>query len=161
VIATRVDAPWRRRFLAPTLTFPIWARDRATRLLYTSNASGKREVYAWDQETGRQRQVTDRPEGTIMASLDPGGSKIWWFDDDHGSEFGGWRVEDFSDSSRSGEELPLPPAYPAGLALGRELAVVGRANPEGVQVHLLREGLEARELYRHGDDAAVAGLSRD
>ena len=163
MIATRVEAPWRRRFRAPSCTFPRWARDDASRLLYTSNVTGTREVYAWDQRTGEHRQVTDRPAGTILAALDPGGRRLWWFDDDRGSEFGRWKVEAFApgDPSAAAAAPALPPSYPAGIALGREFAVVGRADEEGVRVHLVPEGRPPRELYRHHDDAGVAGLSRD
>ena len=163
MIASRVEAAWRRRFLAPTVTFPRWARDQASRLLYTSNASGKREVYAWDQATGRRSQVTDRPEGTMIATLDPGGRQVWWFDDDHGNEFGNWRVVDFSAGQvRAPAAGPaLPRAYPAGLALGRGFAVLGTAQEDGVRVHLVREGMPPRQLYRNQHDASVGGLSRD
>jgi dipeptidyl aminopeptidase/acylaminoacyl peptidase len=163
MIASKVDAPWRRRFLAPTVSFPVWAREKPDRLVYTSNASGKREVYAWDQSTGRQQRVTDRPEGTMIAGLDPQGGRIWWFDDDHGNEFGRWKVEDFPSATggSAAETLPLAPAYPAGLVLGVDFAVIGSANVDGVRVHLVRHGLAPRELYRHSHDASVHGPSRD
>jgi len=52
------EATWKRRFRATTVMFPTWSRERPERLLYLSNAGGKFEVYAWDQETGDRRQVT-------------------------------------------------------------------------------------------------------
>jgi len=162
VIATRVEAPWRRRFRAPQVSFPYWARDEASRLLYSSNVTGKREVYAWDQFLKEHRQLTDRPEGTLIATLDPGGHDVWWFDDDRGSEFGVWRVAAFSQDGRPRAAAPpLSPAYRAGLAVGRVFAVVGSADEAGVRVALVPDGEAPRELYRHHDHASVTGLSRD
>ncbi|MBO0685196.1 MAG: S9 family peptidase, partial [Candidatus Dormibacteraeota bacterium] len=56
-------APWRRRFRAVQLGFPGWARDAAGRLLYSSNQTGRFELFVRDLAGGSQRQVTDRPEG--------------------------------------------------------------------------------------------------
>ncbi|HEV8468036.1 MAG TPA: hypothetical protein VGR46_00400, partial [Candidatus Limnocylindria bacterium] len=58
------ETNWKRRFRAPVVLFPTWAREMPDRLLHLSNAGGKFEVYAWDRTTDRHRQVTDRREGT-------------------------------------------------------------------------------------------------
>src|SRR5438034_8842703 len=122
---TSGEAPWRRRFRAPRVGFPSWARDQPERLVYTSNAGGKWELYAWDRETGSHRQVTDRPEGTARGTLDPTGEWIWWFDDEKGNEFGRWMVEPFEGGELHLAAEALPPAYGGGLALGHGFAVIG------------------------------------
>lgn len=152
---------WRRRFRAARLSLPIWARDEAERLLYSSNASGKWEVYAWDRRTERHRQVTDRREGTFGGSLDPSGDQIWWFDDDKGNEFGRWVIERFDGAESQAAVPSLPDAYRAGLAIGRDFAVIGSAREEGVRMHLVRNGAAERELYAHREHANVVGVSRD
>jgi acetyl esterase/lipase len=150
--------------------------------VYTSNASGTWEVRTWDRDSGEHRQVTDRPNGTTEAVIDPAGEYIWWFSDSDGDEFGVWRRQRFtSDHSSSEEALPgLEPSYPAGLELGRTVVVAGRATDEGCTIHALavpattagapgtgpasstRTVLEeTRLLYSHSHDASVTGLSRD
>jgi dipeptidyl aminopeptidase/acylaminoacyl peptidase len=142
------------------MTLPTWARDAPDRLLYASNDGGKWELYAWDRAADEHRQVTDRSEGTLGGAIDPTGRWIWWFDDDRGNEFGRWMVEPFEGGDRRHADGELPPAYSAGLSLGREVAVIGSSADEGSSVHLVRDG-EAQLLYRHREDAGVAGLSRD
>ncbi len=71
--AAMAEATWRRRFRAPSLSLPVWARDDPDRLVYRTNAGGKWENYAWDRRANAHRQVTDRPEGTVGATLDPTG----------------------------------------------------------------------------------------
>ena len=51
---------WRARFTAPRMSRPDWARDAPDRSLYTSNASGTVEVYAWDRRD-RRPPPGDRP----------------------------------------------------------------------------------------------------
>jgi hypothetical protein len=140
----------------------MWARDDGERLLYGSNASGKWELYAWDRRANSHRQVTDRPEGTTAGRLDPSGATIWWFDDRKGDEMGGWMVEPFDGSERPKLAAPdLPPAYRAGLALGRHFAVIGRSGEGQSSVHRLDADGATTQLYRHREDSSVAGLSHD
>lgn len=152
---------WRRRFRAPRVSFPLWARDAPERLTYASNASGKWEVYVWDRPADAHRQVTDRPEGTFFGLLDPAGRHVWWFDDEKGDEFGAWTRQPFAGGAAEVATGHLPRAYSAGIALARSFSVVGQSHDDGVRVHLLRDGADPRLLYRHEEAAFVVGLSRD
>ncbi|MGW0853805.1 prolyl oligopeptidase family serine peptidase [Streptomyces sp. NPDC002690] len=155
---------WEQRFRAPRVSLPDWAEDAPERSLFVSNATGTYELYAWDRSTGRQRQVTDRPNGTTDGALTPDGSEIWWFSDTDGDEFGIWMRQPFG----GGEDVPaapgLEPSYPAGLAIGRDgSAVVGRSTDEdGTTIHLARPGdAGIVEIYRHRESAGVGDLSYD
>jgi len=144
------------------MSLPAWARDTPDRLLYVSNESGRFEVHAWDRAAGTRRQVTDRPEGTRTASLDPAGERVWWFDDDRGSEFGTWMTEPFRGGTPPAAAAPgVEPAYSAGLALGRGFAIVGTSTEVGSHIWVSTDGGGPDALYAHREDAAVAGLSRD
>jgi len=154
------EANWRRRYRAASLSLPRWARLAPERLLYTSNAGGKTEVYAWDRGAGSHRQATDRPEGTARAALEPAGERIWWFDDDRGSERGVWRVEPFAGGLSEPAAADLPAAYSAGLALARGFAVIGSSGDGGTRIHRVA-GPVSELLYQHAENATVAGLARD
>jgi acetyl esterase/lipase len=155
------EAPWRRRFRAARVTLPEWARDNPERLLYSSNATGKYELYAWNRRTDEHRQVTDRVEGTLHGQLDPSGDSIWWFDDERGNERGRWVVEPFAGGAGRVVDPDLPPAYSVGLALARGFAVRGSSDDAGTVVHLVRPGQPPEVLYQHLEDAELGGLSRD
>jgi dipeptidyl aminopeptidase/acylaminoacyl peptidase len=156
------EAVWRRRFRATSVSLPDWARDAPHRLLHVSNESGRSELHAWDRATGARRQVTDRPEGTVLGALDPAGELVWWFDDDRGDELGTWRSEPFAGGAPSRAAAPgVEPAYPAGLALGRGFALVGTSTDAGSRVWLSAADGDPDVLYAHREDARVAGLSRD
>ncbi|MFH8465411.1 prolyl oligopeptidase family serine peptidase [Streptomyces sp. NPDC017991] len=170
---------WEKRFRAPRVSLPDWAEDAPHRSLFVSNATGTYELYAWDRETGAQRQVTDRPNGTTDGVLSPDGEWIWWFDDKDGDEFGIWRRQPFAagtgDEGGSGDrggpagpDAPaapgLDPSYPAGLALGRDgrTAIVGRSTDEdGSTIYVSRAGEDPVEVYRHRESAGVGDLSHD
>src|ERR1700694_493706 len=119
------EAAWRRRLRAPSVAMPDWARDKPERLLYSSTADGKLELYAWDQAADWQRQVTNRPEGTSLGRLDVTGSWVWWFDDERGNELGRCMRARFEGGRAEMAETELSPGYPAGLALAKEFAVIG------------------------------------
>src|SRR5690606_16146530 len=158
------DARWKARFRAARMSLPRWARDAPSRSIYRSNVSGTWEIYTWDRDTGAQRQVTDRPNGTWIGAIDPSGEWVWWFADTDGDEFGVWNRVPF-DAEEGAESVPavpdLEPSYPAGLCLGRTgLAVVGRSADDGTTVHLCQAGAAPEAIYHHAEDAHVAALSR-
>ena len=64
VLPPEVTARWQARFRAPRVSLPGWADDAPHRCLYTSDVSGVVEQYAWDRESDRHRQATDRPTAT-------------------------------------------------------------------------------------------------
>ena len=156
---------WEQRFRAPRVSLPDWAEDAPDRSLFVSNATGTYELYAWDRATGRQRQVTDRPNGTTDGLLTPDGSAVWWFSDTDGDEFGVWMRQPFDGAQ--GEDEPaaqgLEASYPAGLAIGRDgTAVIGRStDEEGTTVHVVRPSGAPVEIYRHRESAGVGDLSYD
>jgi len=166
------EAVWKRRFRATTVMFPTWARERPERLLYLSNAGGKFEVYAWDQQTGERRQVTDRAEGTgyrVSSRLDPRGDWIWWFDDEKGNELGRWVREPWQGGSRETIAPQLAPAYSGriaihsgGPAIDQRFAVIARSrSDEGTSVFVVADGQAPRRIYAHEQSAFIDGLSRD
>jgi acetyl esterase/lipase len=172
------EPAWKRRFRAPRVTLPAWARDAAERLLYGSNASGTWELYAWDRRVDSHRRVTSRAEGTTRGRLDPAGEWIWWFDDSGGNELGRWVRQPFVANGGDGETATargrdgaraeaapvapgLPAAYGAGLAIGTDLAVIGQSDDSGTRLELVRRGGPPRRLYEHRESAYAVGLSRD
>jgi len=151
---------WEQRLRAARVSLPEWAQDAPDRCLYVSNATGTYELYAWDRATGSVRQVTDRPDGTRDGALPPDGRDVWWFDDSGGDEFGVWRRQPWEGGPDT-EALPgVPAAYPAGLEIGRTLTVVGCSGDGGSTAYVVRPD-RTDVLYRHTEDADVAGLSRD
>jgi dienelactone hydrolase len=156
---------WERRFRAPRVGLPDWARDRPERAAVVATTGGVLEVHSWDRATGTLTQATSRKEGTAYATLDPSGEHLWWFDDGDGDEFGVWRRQPFGSGPDADTDDPvgLPAAYPSGLAIGRDgLVVVGRTDDEyGARIHVVTPGAPARLLYEHAEDAGVGDLSED
>ncbi|MER6698038.1 prolyl oligopeptidase family serine peptidase [Streptomyces fimicarius] len=161
---TSTAPEWEQRFRAPRVSLPDWAEDAPDRSLFVSNATGTYELYAWDRASGRQRQVTDRPNGTTDGVLTPDGEAVWWFSDTDGDEFGVWMRQPFGGGADEPAVPGLAPSYPAGLAIGRDgSAVIGRSTDEdGTTIHLVRKpGGKPVEIYRHRESAGVGDLSHD
>ena len=86
---------WERRFRAPRIGLPDWARDVPERAAVVATADGVLEVHSWDRTGGALVQATRRKEGTASATVDPAGEFLWWFDDQNGDEYGVWRRQPF------------------------------------------------------------------
>ncbi len=156
---------WERRFRAPRIGLPDWARDAPDRAAVVATADGVLEVHSWDRAAGTLVQATRRKEGTAGATVDPAGEFLWWFDDQDGDEYGVWRRQPFGSGPETDAEDPvgLPAAYPSGLAIGRDgTVVVGRTDDDyGAQIHVVSPGAAPRLLYAHAEDAGVGDLSED
>ncbi|MCZ2858371.1 S9 family peptidase [Blastococcus sp. VKM Ac-2987] len=160
-LSPEVTARWQARFRAPRVSLPDWAEEAPHRNLYSSDVSGVVEQYAWDRETGTHRQVTDRPNGTLIATLSPDGGTIWWFADDDGDEFGVWMTQPFEGGEDAVAVPEVGPAYPAGLEIGRSLVAIGRSTDDGSELWVAPTGGTPRVVYRHPDPASVDALTRD
>jgi dienelactone hydrolase len=162
-----VEEPrWIQRFRAVRVSLPQWAEDEPSRCLFVSNPTGTFELYTWDRATDERRQATRRPNGTAYGTLDRAGEQLWWFDDTDGDEFGVWRRQPFGADVTAGDveaeaATPLEASYPAGLALGRRIVVVGRATDDGSSIHLLRPGAVPITVYENTEDAHLGALSDD
>lgn len=155
------EARWRARFTAARISLPAWAEHAPAHALYASNASGVWELYAWDREADTHRQVTERPNGTIHGALSADGSRIWWFADTDGDEFGHWVAEPFDGGEPEAAVPEAPDGYPGGVAIGRKTRAVGVSTDEGSTVWLASEDEPAKVVYAHETDAGVAALSED
>ncbi|MEU4129574.1 alpha/beta fold hydrolase [Streptomyces wuyuanensis] len=131
-----------------------------TRMAFTADAEGRCQVFTWDATTGRARQVTDRPGGTLHCAIDHD-ARVWWFDEDADGR-GHWRFRPFD----GGEDRPglegVPDGAPRGLALtpGGTVAVATAADG-GTTVHIGRRGGRARTVTRVEGHAVLAGISPD
>ncbi|MCW2700522.1 MAG: Dipeptidyl aminopeptidase/acylaminoacyl peptidase [Blastococcus sp.] len=161
VLPAEVTARWQARFRAPRVSLPDWAQDAPHRSLYSSDVSGVVEQYAWDREADTHRQVTDRPNGTLVGTVSPDGRTIWWFADTDGDEFGVWMTEPFAGGEDAVAVAEVGPAYPAGLEVGRSLVAIGRSTDDGSELWLAPSGGCPRVIYRHTDPASVDALTRD
>ncbi len=155
---------WEQRFRAPRVGLPDWADDAPDRCAVVATTDGVLEVHSWDRSTGAHTRLTSRKEGTVHAAIEPDGAALWWFDDGDGDEYGVWRRQPFG--AGPGESVQdatgLDPAYSAGIAIGRGIAVVGRTDDGyGTRIHVVRPGAPARLVYEHAEDAGVGALSED
>jgi dienelactone hydrolase len=160
--------PWEQRLRARRVGLPDWAEDQPQRCAVVATTDdGVIEVHSWTPGSDPV-QLTRRSDGTVDAAIEPGGARIWWFDDKDGDEHGVWRRQAFGAAPGEGVEdvTGLPAAYSAGLAVGRQdLAVVGCSDDDyGTRIHVVETSTattSSRLLYEHRESAYVGGLSRD
>lgn len=161
--STAGDRPvWERRFRAPVIGFPSWARNAPDRLAVATNESGSWQVYAWDLATGSRRRVTDIAIGVDHSFVTPDGERIAWFDDASGDEIGRWIAEPFG----GGAAGPLVPGVPAAWSQGivasdDGMIALGTGAPDGFTVYVSERGQEARRIHHHAETVLVAALSRN
>ena len=99
------DAPWRRRFRAPT-EFPSVARANPQRGLVSSNRSGMAQLYAWDVATGNLRQLTHVPKGRPWGMLSADGRFVYYLQTELG-----YKNLGIADEYPTKDKLPMIPYH--------------------------------------------------
>nr|WP_079177640.1 alpha/beta fold hydrolase [Streptomyces mangrovisoli] len=127
-------------------------------MVFTADAGGRCEVFAWDAAARRARQVTDRPGGTLHCAVDAE-SYVWWFEEDSDGR-GHWWYQHFE----GGPRLPGLPGAPAGLPRGLAVTPHGTvaaavADAHGTAVLLGRRGRAPREVLRTPGPRRLGGLA--
>jgi len=108
-IQTGANAPWKKRFLAPSINYSKVAHAAPGRGIVVTNQDGLYQAYAWDVSTGALEKRSDCPEGLLYgAYISPDGRFIYYL---------GERPDDFSGhfvriSYEGGEPEDITPALP-------------------------------------------------
>ncbi|MCB5168834.1 alpha/beta fold hydrolase [Streptomyces bambusae] len=131
-------------------------------MVFTADADGRCQVFTWDARTGRARQVTDRPGGTLHCAVDHD-AHVWWFDEDADGH-GQWQFRPFhgdAGTDRPGLE-GVPAGAPRGLGLtpGGTVAVATAA-AGATSLHIGQRGGPPRAVARFEGHARLAGISPD
>ncbi|MGW5849000.1 prolyl oligopeptidase family serine peptidase [Streptomyces sp. NPDC055254] len=139
---------------------PVVSPRHPDRMVYTGDADGRCEIFTWDRSSGAERQLTNRPHGTLLCAIDDD-EVVWWFDEDRGGS-GGWRTQDFHGGPDRHALLGVPYGRPAGLALtaGGTVAV-GIRTAEGLTVHMGRRGGTGTAVLHTTEPGTLCDLAPD
>lgn len=158
--ARRVPA-WERRFRAPVMLFPRWARDAPEKLVYASNAEGSFQLYSWDRVARQRRRLTSNPIGVSSGVPLNDGSSIAWFEDTTGDETGRILVTPFGGGESRPVAPDLPVGWPAGLELGDKFAAVGVSTIGSYSIHIVKPDGETSVLLERTEPLHVAAMTPD
>lgn len=146
---------WERRFRAPTIAFPAWARRAPDRAVVTSDESGAFQAYAWEVASGRRRRLTDEGVGVTLATVTADGERVVWFKDETGDESGSWLATPFGGGASEPLLPGAPVGWPDGIALGRRFVAAVLADRSGFALYVSENGGPAKELHRDVDVVSI------
>jgi pimeloyl-ACP methyl ester carboxylesterase len=154
---------WERRFRAPNVSFPHWARDSPERLVFWSTESGIYQVHVWDRATGERRRVTDHPVGVLSGALTSDGERVLFWQDETGSEAGQWYSELFSGGKAEPFLAGVPQGWNQGLAQAPGVVACGISDADGFAIYVSADGEPAKEIWRSTEAISIGGaeLGRD
>lgn len=82
------EAPWKKRFRAPSIAGSSRATLNPQRGLVASNKDGVYQLYAWDKATDNLRQLTDEAAGVVQGAISADGERVYYLRDSGGDEIG-------------------------------------------------------------------------
>ncbi|HXI46326.1 MAG TPA: prolyl oligopeptidase family serine peptidase [Candidatus Acidoferrales bacterium] len=148
---------WQRRFRAPVIGFPTWARTAPDRLAYVSSESGIYQLHAWDTVSGERHQVSTEPVGVISGETTADGEWLVWHRDTTGDESGTFVTAPFG----GGNAEPLldgaPVGWDGGIALGRQRTVAAIADRDGFALWVSEAGGTVRRIASSPEAIELGG----
>ena len=148
---------WERRFRAPNVSLPRWARQSPERLVFWSTESGVYQVHVWDRATGERRQVTDHPVGVLASALTLDGERVLFWQDETGSEAGQWHAEPFSGGEAEPFLAGVTSGWNQGLSLAPGVVAAGISDADGFAVYVSADGEPAKEIWRSTESISIGG----
>lgn len=148
---------WERRFRAPNVSFPRWARDTPERFVFWSTESGVYQVHVWDRSTGERRQVTDHPVGVLSGALTLDGERVLFWQDETGSEAGQWYAEPFSGGVAEPFLAGLALGWNQGLSQASGAVAAGISDADGFAIFVSADGEPAKEIWRSTEAISIGG----
>ncbi|MET0801213.1 MAG: prolyl oligopeptidase family serine peptidase [Actinomycetota bacterium] len=155
-VSDRMPA-WERRFRAPTVSMPRWARDAEHRLAYVSTQSGVHQIHVADLETGLRRQVTDHPVGVIASALTLDGERVLFWQDETGSEAGRWFAEPFAGGEAQPFLAGVSQGWNQGMSQAAGVTAAGISDAGGFAIVVSIDGDPAKEIWRSTEWISVGG----
>jgi dipeptidyl aminopeptidase/acylaminoacyl peptidase len=159
-------AAWKRRFRAPFVLWAQLARSAPERGVAVSNRTGIQQLYAWDVPGAGLRQLTDRPEGQVFASISPDGRDIYYLLDTGGSEIGHWVRVPFDGGEPVDTTPSLEPysSFDLQFSTGTAVAAFSAGTDAGITLYRLDLSsgqVPPHELHRTKTLAVCGGVSSD
>ncbi len=148
---------WERRFRAPSVSFPRWARDAPERFVFWSTESGVYQVHVWDRSTGERRQVTDHPVGVLSGALTLDGEQVLFWQDETGSEAGQWYAEPFSGGVAEPFLAGVALGWNQGLSQAPGAVAAGISDADGFAIFVSVDGEPAKEIWRSTEAISIGG----
>ena len=153
------DAPWKKRYRAPSIAWSLRATQNPSRGLVCTNKDALYQLYAWDTESGRLTQLTHQPKGVMSGILSADGESVYYLHDRDGDEIGHYMRLPFTGGAPK-DMTPDMPDYASmyiteshsGNALGF-MAV----NDDGFQIYVIDTLLKGKPLFTYQTGAFSIG----
>jgi dipeptidyl aminopeptidase/acylaminoacyl peptidase len=136
------NAPWKQRFRAPSILYSLPARRNPQRGMVVTDQSGMYQLYAWETETGKLRQITHQPTGLWLGFISSDGRNLYYLKDDHGNELGHFMRVPFEGGEDEDLTPDVAPYSSWSLAESRDGSLLAfiAARLGGSEIYAVRDG---------------------
>lgn len=159
------NAPWKRRFRAPSIAWSRLAAQKPTRGLVCSNKDGVYQLYAWRPRSNQLTQLTSDPAGVSRGHLSADGEYVYFLRDQRGDEIGHYARLPFSggDPEDISPDLPEYASHHLSDSASGNALGFAAVDDDGFHFHVYAATNLDRRLFTHTTGALAQGpyLSHD
>lgn len=155
----REDAPWKRRYRAPSIAWSALATQNKQRGLVCSNKDGIYQLYAWDVPQNTLTQLTRQTAGVVNGMISADGEWVYYLLDAGGNEIGHYVRVPFSGGDIQDvtpEMKPYASFYITESHTGNAIGFMA-ANDEGFQMYVIDNLVKGAPLFSYQSGAMAVG----
>lgn len=153
------DAPWKKRFRAPSIAWASISSQNPSRGLVCTNKDGIYQLYAWDTHTNQLNQLTNQPSGVVSGIISASGDYVYYLLDEQGNEIGHYVRVPFE----GGDPVDMTPDMPAYSSFYFTESHTGNTmgfmavNQDGFQMFVIDNQLKGAPLFSYQSGAMSVG----
>jgi len=153
------DAPWKKRFRAPSIAWSMLATQNPNRGLVCTNKDGIYQLYAWQTDNNTLTQLTNQPAGVVSGIISADGRYIYYLLDEGGNEIGHYVRVPFEGGDAEDMTPDMPPYSSFYITESHTGNTIGfmAVNEDGFQMIVVDKLLKGAPLFTYQSDIMAVG----
>ena len=145
------DAPWKKRFRAPSIAWSMIATQNPDRGIVCTNKDGIYQLYAWETDTKALTQLTDQPAGVVNGIISANGQYIYYLLDEGGNEIGHYVRVPFAGGDAQDMTPNMPPYSTLYITESHTGNTIGfmAVNEDGFQIIVIDNIFKGAPLFTY------------
>lgn len=145
------DAPWKKRFRAPSIAWSMLATQNPKRGLVCTNKDGIYQLYAWETDSNQLTQLTDQSAGVVSGIISADGKYIYYLLDEGGNEIGHYVRVPFEGGNAEDMTPDMPPYSSHYITESHTGNTIGfmAVNEDGFQMLVIDKTLKGTPLFSY------------
>lgn len=145
------DAPWKKRYRAPSIAWSSVATQNKKRGLVCTNKDGIYQLYAWETDSNALTKLTNQSAGVVNGIISADGEWVYYLMDAGGNEIGHYVRVPFAGGDAQNMTPDMTPYASFYITESHTGNVIGlmAVNDDGFQMYIIDNAVKGAPLFTY------------